>query len=107
VLSVVAPPVGLGVLAATATGSATLAGVGGLVGHFWRNIPKTELEALGAVLDDGQAALVVVAVDRDATEIDRSLARTEKKVIQKYEKGDLEGAYAEAEKGIEKLEVTL
>jgi hypothetical protein len=50
---------------------------------------------------------VVVAVDRDATEIDRSLARTEKKVIQKYEKGDLEGAYAEAEKGIEKLEVTL
>ena len=45
----------------------TWAGVGGIVGYFWHNIPKRQLQRMSDLLESGQAALVVVALDHSAT----------------------------------------
>lgn len=103
-LGVVFPPIGLALLGGTVAsgviGAGVLASIGGLTGHFWRNIPKDDLREFSATLEEGQAALVVVAVDKKQEEIDAILAKSAKKSVKRYEKGDLEGAYDEALKGL-------
>jgi uncharacterized membrane protein len=91
-LTVVAPPVGVGMLAA----SGVAAGAGGIVGHFWHNIPKDTVKEMGDLLSDGQSGLVVVAVDRKGTDIEPMLAKAQKKIVIDTVKGDLESAYNDA-----------
>jgi uncharacterized membrane protein len=96
-LTIIAPPVGLTMFAGSIVASAgVFAGLGGIAGHYWKSIPKKDLQELGDTLDAGQAALVVVAVDRFDAEIDATVARADKKTIKKMDKGDVEGAYGEA-----------
>lgn len=100
-LGVIAPPIGLafltgGLAAGMVVDATVLAGVGGLSGHFWKNIPKDDLRAFGATLEAGNAALVVVAVDRDLAEIEGVATRASGSVAKRYEQGDLQGAYDEA-----------
>lgn len=92
------PPLGLAWLAGAAVDGAVLAGVGGAVGHFWENIPKSDLAEFGAALDQGQSALVVVAVDKELERIEAATERAVRRVAKKLEKGDLEGAYEAAAK---------
>lgn len=108
-LGIIAPPVGLALLGSTVAAgvvidAGTLAAVGGLTGHFWHNIPKKDLEEFATLLNAGDAALVVVAVDKQTEQIDATLTKAAKKAIKKYNKGDLEGAYDEALKGLEKAD---
>jgi hypothetical protein len=79
-----------------AVDAAVLAGVGGLSGHFWKNIPKEDLRAFGATLEAGDAALVVVAVDKNLTEIEKAADNATDRVAKQYDQGDLQGAYDEA-----------
>ena len=72
-LAVVAAPLAIAPLSDVATQDATWAGVGGIVGYFWHNIPKGQLLRMSDLLESGQAALVVVALDHTATD-DRSTA---------------------------------
>ena len=57
-LVIVAPPVGI---AAIAVGAGAVAGAGGIVGHFWNNIPKEKLGEVSELIHSGEAALVIVA----------------------------------------------
>ena len=67
-LAVVAAPLAIEPLSVVATQDGTWAGVGGIVGHFWNNIPKGQLLRMSDLLESGQAALVVVAsINRDRT----------------------------------------
>lgn len=61
-------------------GSALLgAAGGGLVGHFARGMSRADVKELGATLDDGQAALVVVGRDRLAERLD-PIIRSERRI---------------------------
>ena len=70
-----------------------LGGASGIVGHFWKNIPKETIKEMSQLLDDGQSGLVVVAVNRKGDDIEPLLSNAEKKVVTATIKGDLEAAY--------------
>ena len=72
-LAVVAAPLAIAPLSDVATQDTTWAGVGGIVGYFWHNIPKGQLLRMSDLLESGQAALVVVALDHIG-DTDRSAA---------------------------------
>ncbi|MGH1526408.1 hypothetical protein ACRAWC_21255 [Leifsonia sp. L25] len=51
-LTVIVPPVGIATLAAGTT-TGVLAGAGGIIGHFHRNIPKETIEQMGRSCSPG------------------------------------------------------
>jgi uncharacterized membrane protein len=74
----------VGLLFPPAVIGSTLVGaaVGGIGGHLWRGMSRADVKELGEVIDDGQAALVVVgesqleqAVDKAALRAERHIAR--------------------------------
>jgi uncharacterized membrane protein len=91
-LTIVAPPVGVGVLAA----SGATAGAGGIVGHFHHNIPKDTVRQMGDLLDAGESGLMVVAVNHKGSDIEPLLSNATKKIVVDTPAGDLESAYNEA-----------
>ena len=92
-LVVVAPPVGI---AAVAAGGGALAGTGGIVGHFWHNIPKEKLGEVSELIQSGEAALVIVAVNHKGTDIAPLLENAEKKTVIDTTAGDLDAAFDDA-----------
>jgi len=86
-LVVLVPPLGITTLAATAAGAGAvasagaLAGAGGIIGHFYRNIPKETVEQMGKTLSSGQAGLLIIAVDLKGIDVEKLLTNAEKKVV--------------------------
>jgi len=91
-LVVVAPPAGVATLA-TVGG---LAGAGGLVGHFWHNIPKKKVQEASDLLESGDTGLLIVAVNPEQGEIASLLSRAEKTVAINTVAGDLETVFDNA-----------
>ena len=82
VLTVVSAPLGIVFLGPLAATTAVWAGAGGLVGHFWKNIPKDEVRRMGDLLEEGDAGLVIVAVNPTGRATsNRLLANADKKVV--------------------------
>jgi uncharacterized membrane protein len=79
-LSVLAPGVGL----------AVGAGGGAIVGHFHHNIPKDKVREAGELLASGQAGLIVVAVNKQGTDIEPLLPNAEKTSITQTTAGNLQ-----------------
>jgi uncharacterized membrane protein len=92
-LCIVAPPVGI---AAVAAGAGALAGVGGIVGHFWNTISKEKLGEVSELLHSGEAALLIVAVNHKGTDISPLLENAEKKTVIETKAGDLDAAFDNA-----------
>jgi hypothetical protein len=92
-VAVVAPVAGASMLATAGVAS----GAGALVGHFHHNIPKKDVETIGDLLESGQSGLVVVAVNKQGTDIEPLLKNAEKTVVTNTTWGDLD---AEIEKEI-------
>jgi uncharacterized membrane protein len=62
-------------------GSAIVAGAaGGLVGHVWRGLSRGDVKELGELLDEGQAALLVIGRDQLEETLDRELKRATKRL---------------------------
>lgn len=80
-LAVISAPLGIVFLGPLATTTALWAGAGGLVGHFWHNIPKDEVRRMDDILHAGQYGLVIVAVNPEGTDIDALLANAVDKVV--------------------------
>ena len=60
-------------------GTAAVAGVaGGLIGHFWGGLSRSDVKALGDFLDEGQAALLVIGKSKLQEVLDRELKRATK-----------------------------
>jgi uncharacterized membrane protein len=95
-LAVVAAPLATVPLSCVATQDGTWAGVGGIVGHFWHNIPKSQLLRMSDLLESGQAALVVVAVGHTRTDIEAVLHNATATIVTETDGGDIEHAYEEA-----------
>ena len=81
VLTVVSAPLGIVFLGPLAVTSAVWAGAGGLVGHFWKNIPKDQVREMGDLLENGDAGLVIVAVNPKDADIGSLLANAGGKVV--------------------------
>jgi len=62
-LTVVAAPVGITFLTRVVVTAAEWLGVSAIVGHFWHNVPKDQLRQMSDLLEAGQAAVLVVAVN--------------------------------------------
>ena len=76
--------------------AAVLAGTGGVIGHYWRQIPKHDLREMTDVLEAGEVGLVVVAVDKVHADIDAALSRAHTKIAKHLQDMDVEKAYEEA-----------
>ena len=93
-LAIVAPPVGVGVLAS----AGAVGGAGAIVGHFWHNIPKQELQEVSDLLEAGESAIVVVAVNKKKTDIAPLLKDAEKSVVVETVAGDIDSEFEKAVK---------
>lgn len=67
---------------------------GGLVGHFWRGMSRADVKDLGELIDEGQAALVVVGESKFEEYMDRAFARAQRRV-EKQVKADAKAVQKE------------
>ncbi len=98
-LCIVAPPVGI-----VAVGA--VAGAGGIVGHFWNNIPKEKLGEVSELIHSGEAALVIVAVNHKGTDIAPLLENAKGKTVVETTAGDLDAAFDNAVKKAQATQAT-
>ncbi len=64
-------------------GSAAVGGVaGGVIGHLWKGMSRSDLKDLGEALDDGEAALVVIGESKIEEQVEKAVKRATK-VIEK------------------------
>lgn len=56
------------------------AAVGGVGGHLWRGMSRADVKELGEVIDDGEAALVVVGESQLQQAVDKAALRAEKHI---------------------------
>lgn len=60
-------------------GAAVVGGVGGgVLGHMFRGMSRHDTKELGELLDEGQAALIVVGKSRVQEQLDKALVRAHK-----------------------------
>jgi hypothetical protein len=95
------PPAGVAVLGAMAVDAAVGGVVLGAVGHFAGGASRKDLRELGEQLDDGEAAIIAVAVDAVSTDIDSALDKATRKASKAIDKGDVDKAVAELEMGLD------
>ncbi len=74
-------PLGVVFLGTLAVNSAVYAGAGGLVGHFWKNVPKDDARKMGEMLEAGQYGLIIVAVNPNGTDVGALLTHAVDKQI--------------------------
>ena len=64
-------------------GSAIVGGVaGGVIGHLWKGMSRSDLKELGEALDDGNAALIVIGESKIDEQIEKATKRA-KRVIER------------------------
>ena len=91
-LAVVAPPVGVGMLAS----AGAVGGTGAIVGHFHHNISKEKLQEVSDLLESGQSGVVVVAVNHKESDIKPLLSGSEKTVVIETRAGDIDAEFEKA-----------
>jgi uncharacterized membrane protein len=74
-------PLGLVFLGPLVANTAVYAGAGGLVGHFWKNVPKDEARQMGDLLEAGEYGLIIVAVNPQGTDIGALLTNADGKHV--------------------------
>ena len=70
---------------------------GGLIGHLWRGMSRSDMNDLGEALDEGEAALVVVGRDR----LEEKLREELKRAARTYEE-QIDADAAEMRKELDK-----
>jgi uncharacterized membrane protein len=82
------------IIAATAAGAA----IGGVSGHLWRGLSRADCKELGELIDDGQAALVIVGESKVAEAVDQAGLKADKQVARELDvkSKDIDKAVREA-----------
>ena len=93
-ITVIAPPLGIALLAPVLPTREAWARVGAIVGHFWHHFPRDTLRRLSDLLESGQAALVVVAVNHTGEEIAALLTHSTDKIVTDCPRADFEADLA-------------
>jgi uncharacterized membrane protein len=71
------------------------AGLGAWIGHLAHGMSREDARDLGQLLDEGQAALIVVGVDKDAERIEKALTKAQRSMTKRVD-ADFEEAEREA-----------
>jgi uncharacterized membrane protein len=82
------------IIATAAVGAA----IGGVSGHLWRGMSRADVKELGDIIDDGQAALIIVGESKLQDAIDKAALKAEKHVAKELNvsKKDVDQAVQEA-----------
>ena len=64
------------IIATAAVGAA----VGGVSGHLWRGMSRADVKELGEIIDDGQAALLIVGESKVEEAVEKAGLKAEKQV---------------------------
>ncbi|MGD0936490.1 MAG: DUF1269 domain-containing protein [Streptosporangiaceae bacterium] len=82
------------IIATAAVGAA----VGGVSGHLWRGMSRADVKELGDIIDDGQAALVIVGESTIQQAVDKAALKADKHVAKEVnaESKDIDKAVREA-----------
>ena len=78
VLGLLFPP---GILIGAAAGGL----IGGAIGHFWRGMSRKDVLELGEFIDNGQAALIVVAESKIQADIDKAIKKADKRITRQID----------------------
>ena len=83
-------------------GAAVGAVVGGVGGHLWRGMSRADVKEFGDIIDDGQAALVIVGESKVEQAIDKAGLKAEKHVAKELDVSakDVDKAVQEAAKDL-------
>ena len=83
-------------------GAAVGAAVGGVGGHLWRGMSRADVKEFGDIIDDGQAALVIVGESKVEQAIDKAGLKAEKHVAKELDVSakDVDKAVQEAAKDL-------
>jgi uncharacterized membrane protein len=66
-------------------GSAVVgAAVGGVGGHLWRGMSRSDVKEFGELIDDGQAALVIVGESKVAQAVEKAGLKAEKHIAKEF-----------------------
>ena len=79
------------------------AGLGAWFGHLAHGTSRGDAKSIGAMLEPGKAALIVIGIDKDAEQIERAATRAERHVLRR-EFGDWDEAEQEALAAIARVE---
>jgi uncharacterized membrane protein len=80
-------------------GTALVGGaIGGVSGHLWRGLSRSDVKELGDLIDSGQAALLVVGASTLGAAIDKAQLKAEKHVAKELDVStkDVDAAVKEA-----------
>ncbi len=69
------------IIATTAVGAA----IGAVSGHLWRGMSRSDVKELGDLIDDGQAALVIVGENTIEQAVDKAALKAEKQVAKELD----------------------
>jgi uncharacterized membrane protein len=61
------------------------AAVGGVGGHLWRGMSRADVKELGDIIDDGQAALLIVGESQVQQAVDKAALKAEKHVAKELD----------------------
>ena len=61
------------------------AAAGGVIGHLWRGMSRSDVRELGTLLDDGQAALVVIGTSKIEAEVAKALGRAQQRLAKQLD----------------------
>jgi hypothetical protein len=95
-LVVLAAPVGILFLIPVVATTTAWAGVGAIVSHIWNDIPMGELRHMSDLVEATQAALVVIALDHTAKDLEPLLANAATAVVTDLTPADLDDDVARA-----------
>jgi uncharacterized membrane protein len=66
-------------------GAAVGAAVGGVGGHLWRGMSRADVKEFGEIIDEGQAALVIVGESKLQQAVDKAELKAEKHVAKELD----------------------
>jgi len=67
-------------------GSAAVLGVtGGVMGHLWKGMSRSDVKELGDLIDEGEAALVIVGESKIEQYLDRALSRATRRMAKEID----------------------
>ena len=61
------------------------AAVGGVGGHLWRGMSRADVKEFGEIIDDGQAALLIVGESKVQQAVDKAALKAEKHVAKELD----------------------
>jgi uncharacterized membrane protein len=74
------------------------AAVGGVGGHLWRGLSRSDVKELGDVIDSGEAALLIVGESTVQEAVDKAELKAEKQIAKELDVSpkDVDAAIQEA-----------